>query len=807
LKTILNLVDDGQLWKFHGGIHPPSRKERTQDSAIVTIPMPATLYIPVSQHIGQPALPVISAGMDVAQGQLLARKEGFISANVIAPTDANISDIRLHGACHPSGIATQTIILETSESRDELTFSPLTLSSENSEIIERISASGITGLGGASFPTAVKLAPNKPIDYLIINAAECEPYITADDALMRERASEIIDGIKVMQKLLSPQRTIIAIEDNKPQAIAAMETAADDTIIVRAIPTLYPAGGEKQLIEVLTSMQVPSGKIPADIGIVVQNIATAYAAGKAVLKGQPLVSRIVTVTGDLVQRPGNYEVPLGMSIKDLLEHCGFSKVSAQKIIVGGPMMGFSLNDINAPIVKSTNCIIAASDTELPNPPIEQNCIRCGDCEQVCPAELLPQQLQWFAKDQDYDKLKEHDLFDCIECGACAYVCPSSIPLVQYYRVAKAEIRSEDREKEQAQRAKERFEARTARLERDKTEREERNRLAAEKRKAAMSNNNDGDAVAAALARVKAKKSQTSASTDAAPEDRVAAAIASAKAKKAQATQPAVAEPSEQVTDQKSRVADAIARAKAKKLAAQQPKVDKEEPVSESSEPASQSPEQIKKARIAATIAKAKAKKLASQQELTEQEPTQESVQEITDSSEPVSQSPEQIKKARIAATIAKAKAKKLAAQQEPTEQEPTQESVQEVTDSSEPASQSPEQIKKARIAATIAKAKAKKLAAQKMFQQEPTKLESAQQEQMTQTQIQNKTSGDSHIAAAMAKAKNDAEKEASQVMADASIQKPQTMSPEEQKKARIAKVVAKAKAKALANKNLDNKDN
>jgi len=813
LKTILNLVDEGQLWKFHGGIHPPSRKERTKDSAIVTLPIPARLYIPVSQHIGQPALPIVQAGDSVEQGQLLARKEGFISANVIAPASATVSEITDYAACHPSGIATQTLVLDTIE-QPSIILEPLTLDDDHQVLIERISACGITGLGGASFPTAVKLAPNKPIEYLIINAAECEPYITADDALMRERANDIIDGIKVMQKLLLPQRTIIAIEDNKPQAITQITAAADDSIMIRAIPSLYPAGGEKQLIEVLTSQQVPSGKIPADIGIVVQNIATSYAAGEAVLKGKPLLSRIVTVTGDLVSQPGNYQVPLGMSIKDLLKQCGFKPAKSQKIIIGGPMMGFALHDINAPVVKATNCVIAASDRELPNPPTEQNCIRCGDCEQVCPAQLLPQQLQWFAKDQDYDKLKQHDLFDCIECGACAYVCPSSIPLVQYYRVAKAEIRSENREKEQAQRAKERFEARTARLERDKQDREERNRLAAEKRKAAMQNNGDGDAVAAALARIRAKKSPVS--DDAAPTDRVAAAIARASAKKLAAQQqPQASTESEAQVEQKSRVRDAIARAKAKKLAGAQANDNSPPPVSDDDE---------KKDRVAAAIARAKAKKLAAQQTIATDAPSVA----IEPAAEPAqSSSANDDKKARIAATIAKAKAKKLAAQQE-------------IEDDAEPAaepaqSSSANDDKKARIAATIAKAKAKKLAAQQAIENdaESVAIEQAKtritnddkkarsaatiaKENKLAAQQAPSANGEqdhsSHIAATVAKAKREALKntitdEAASTEPRAAEELSTSNTDGDDRKSRIARTVAKAKAKALAKKNLENKDN
>ena len=660
LKTIINLVDQGHQWKFHGGIHPPSRKERTKTLAISTIEMPQQLFLSLSQHIGQPAVPVVAIGDTVQKGQLLAKQDGFISAAVIAPTSGTISDICQYSNCHISGIETQTIVLTPDHLNTWRTKLPLTLTSDHQQILERIKLSGITGLGGAGFPAAVKLATKAAIEFLIINGAECEPYITSDDLLMQERGAGIVAGIEIMAQLLKPQRIIIAIEDNKPQAITAMKEAAKQSIIdiiVRAIPTLYPAGGEKQLIEVLTSKKVPSGKIPADIGVVVQNVATSHAIANAVLLDEPIVSRIVTVTGELVDKPGNYEVPIGTSIEQLLIHAQFKPQTQQKIIIGGPMMGFALQQINAPVIKSTNCVIAASINELPDAPPEQNCIRCGDCEQVCPANLLPQQLQWFAKDQDHKKLNDHNLFDCIECGACAFVCPSTIPLVQYYRVAKAEIRQTTEDKRQADRAKDRFEQRNIRLERDKQERLERSKKAAEVRQAAMSKNSDGDAVAAALARIKAKKAATKESSDAPNKDRVAAAIARAKAKKsAQTTSPEpAAQENDDIDPQKARVAAAIARAKAKK-AAQQQKIDSSNDQSTNADTI----ETIdpKKARIAAVIAKAKAKKTLELEQANNNGNDDKSVT-VADTIETIDP-----KKARIAAVIAKAKAKKALEQQQ-----------------------------------------------------------------------------------------------------------------------------------------------
>ena len=693
MSSILELINQGQLAQFHGGIHPPSRKERTQDQPIIAMHHCSAHYVPLSQHSGQTAICAVNVGDNVQQGQIIGLSDGFISANVLAPIDGVVTAIKEYAPSHPSGLPTETIIIEAHQ-QEPTAWPVLTLDSDDKTLIERIKKSGITGLGGASFPTSVKLSPRQNIQLLLINGAECEPYITSDDALMRSHSDQIIAGILVMSKLLSPEKVVIAIEDNKAQAIDALTSAAAqfEHIIVRAIPTLYPAGGEKQLIEVITGQQVPSGKIPADIGIVVQNVATSHAIADAVFQGKPLLSRIVTVTGDLVERPGNYRVLLGTPIIELLNFCGYQATTQQKLIVGGPMMGFALSDANAPVVKATNCIIAASNQELPDAPAEQNCIRCGDCEQVCPAQLLPQQLQWFAKDNDHDKLKQHDLFDCIECGACAYVCPSHIPLVQYYRVAKADIREATKEQQLAQRAKERFEQRTARLERDKKDREERNRIANERRKAAMKNNDDGDAIAAALARVKAKKSGTPTpqATKNEGNDRVAAAIARAKAKKAAQVPSAdnslepssqnSPEPSLRNSPEKSRVSQAIARAKAKKAAKLAEGTTSNAPstsnisASNAAQQSDVSAADDKKARIAVAVAKAKAKKAAQQDTSTvEPMPQAEAVNALEGNTptgnHPASNAAQQSdvsaaddKKARIAAAVAKAKAKKLAQQ-------------------------------------------------------------------------------------------------------------------------------------------------
>jgi electron transport complex protein RnfC len=372
------------------------------------------------------------------------------------------------------------------------------------KLIALLRDAGVAGLGGAGFPTSVKvnLGDHQRVEQLIINAVECEPYITADDRLMRERADEIVLGIQILQYLLNPHDTLIGIEDNKPEAIAALRAAcADSDVEVRVVPTKYPSGGEKQLIQLLTGKEVPSGSIPAQCGVVCQNVGTAWAVKRAVHDGEPLLSRITTVTGDAVARPGNYEVWLGTPVADLLHHAGVDKERLGRLVMGGPMMGFTLHDPSVPVVKTSNCVIAASAEELPEPPPEQACIRCGACAEVCPANLLPQQLYWYAKTDDFERAQHHNLMDCIECGACAYVCPSHIPLVQYYRYAKGEIRTQAAEQIKADRARERFEARQARLEREQAEKEARRRARLEanrKKQEAATDSGAGDEKLAAL---------------------------------------------------------------------------------------------------------------------------------------------------------------------------------------------------------------------------------------------------------------------------------------------------------------------
>ncbi|AZZ93603.1 electron transport complex subunit RsxC [Hahella sp. KA22] len=473
-----------QIWDFHGGVHPPENKSQSTSRPIQKATLPKTLILPLSQHIGQPAKALVEPGQKVLKGEVIATAEGPVSVAVHASSSGTVTAVERRPVPHPSGLSDVCIVIETDgeDAWTDLTPCEDYRSLGSEQLLERVRQGGIAGMGGAGFPTAIKLHPprNDKVNALILNAAECEPYITADDMLMRERADEVIRGMEIMAQLLEPEECLIGIEDNKPEAISALKQAASGTHIeVVVIPTKYPSGGEKQLIKILTGLEVPHGKIPADIGVMCQNVGTAAAVYRAVRFGEPLISRITTVTGDGVATPGNFEVLLGSPMSDLLQQAGFDASKTDRLIMGGPMMGFTLTDPDLPLVKTSNCIMAVSAKEFPRPDPAQACIRCGLCAEACPAELLPQQLYWFSKAQEFDKAENYNLFDCIECGACSYVCPSSIPLVQYYRYAKNQIRVTAQEQQKSDKARERFEFRQTRLEREKEEKEAKRKARAE----------------------------------------------------------------------------------------------------------------------------------------------------------------------------------------------------------------------------------------------------------------------------------------------------------------------------------------
>lgn len=501
----------GPLHDFHGGIQPPDQKQQSTATPIRQTALPDRLVVPLQQHIGAPSQCLVSPGEQVAKGQLIAAAQGAFGVPIHAPTSGQVHEISPQPVPHPSGLLDWCVLIDPDgdERWTALEPCPDFRTLMPAQLLQRIQEAGIAGLGGAGFPTAIKLAPASAtkIQTLILNGAECEPYISADQLLMEERAREIIAGLEIMAYILEPAECLIAVEDNKPAAIHALQQAvAGTTFEVVVIPTRYPSGGEKQLIEILTGRQVPHDGFPATIGVLCQNVATAAAVHRAIRYGEPLISRITTVTGEAVAAPGNYQVLIGTPIRHLLEQAGFNAHRAQRLIAGGAMMGFALDNLDCPITKTSNCLIAATAAEMPAPPPAQACIRCGMCEQVCPMQLLPQQLYWFARAGEHDKAEQLNLFDCIECGACAYVCPSSIPLVQYYRNAKGEIRQQQAEQLQADRARERFEARQTRLQQEQEAKEARRRertLAAAQ--TASQHKAKSAAVQAALARAQAKK--------------------------------------------------------------------------------------------------------------------------------------------------------------------------------------------------------------------------------------------------------------------------------------------------------------
>ncbi|ATC94193.1 electron transport complex subunit RsxC [Pseudoalteromonas tunicata] len=799
MDSLLTQIDNGTIWPIPGGIHPVGHKEQSSQTPIERLALPNEFVIPLKQHIGTQGTLLVNIGDRVLKGQALTEPKGHWALPVHAPTSGIISNIASLPSAHPSALPELSIVL-TADNNDtwcELTPCDNYLELCASEIINKIRSAGISGMGGAGFATYVKAQPLQKIDYLIVNGVECEPYITSDDRLMQEHATTIIEGSLILAHVLKPERILIGIEDNKPEAIAAMQAAAKPYphILIRVVPTKYPSGGEKQLIQLLTGQEVPNGKIPADIGIVVQNVATLFAIEQAVVHGKPLIERVVTITGHTIKSPGNAWVLLGTQVRELLLQRGFEPEAEQRVIMGGPMMGFTLPTVRVPVIKTTNCILAPSQVEQPFAGDEKACIRCSACADACPASLLPQQLQWFAKSQEFDKLEQHNLFDCIECGACAFVCPSEIPLVQYYRVAKVQIKEQKAEKAKAERAKERFEIRNRRLEKELAERQNRG-----KRPAAKVSEQAADAIQAALARTQNTASTSDDSTQdmaaiRAQRKEAARLYKEQKAAEHQDTPSNIESSAIPAEDKKSAVAAAIARAKAKKLAAEQP--------SDEAEPTPDTGNKDKKAAVAAAIARAKAKKLEA--ELLSDD-------EIADSAA-------NDKKAAVAAAIARAKAKKLAAEQPNNEAEA-------LPDTSA-------NDKKAAVAAAIARAKAKKLAAQAQDNAPAsTTTDTEVSDSLTrssdaatpQNELSDADDKKAKVAAAIARAK--AKKLAAQAqdnapasiitdteVSDNSTRSSDTATPQNEqtvlsdaddKKAKVAAAIARAKAKKLAAQAQDN---
>ncbi|MFJ5980573.1 electron transport complex subunit RsxC [Enterobacter cancerogenus] len=662
-----------KIWDFDGGIHPPEMKTQSNGTPLRQIPLATRYVMPLKQHIGAEGELCVKEGDRVLRGQPLTFGRGRMLP-VHAPTSGTVVSIAPHTVAHPSALSELSVIIDADgEDRwfDRDGWSDYRAQSREA-LIERIHQFGVAGLGGAGFPTGTKLrGGGDKIDMLIINAAECEPYITADDRLMQDCAAQVVEGIRILAHILQPRDVLIGIEDNKPQAISMLWAvlAGSHDIGLRVIPTKYPSGGAKQLTQILTGKQVPHGGRSSDIGVLMQNVGTAYAVKRAVIDGEPLTERVVTLTGESVSRPGNVWARLGTPVRHLLDHAGFCPGSDQMVIMGGPLMGFTLPWLDVPVVKITNCLLAPSSTEMGEEQEEKGCIRCSACADACPADLLPQQLYWYSKGQLHDKAKAHNLADCIECGACAWVCPSNIPLVQYFRQEKAEIYAISMEDKRAAEAKARFEARQARLEREKAARQERHKQAA-----VQPAETDRDAIAAALARVREKKANAAETIEipagAKPDN--SDAIAAREARKAeararQAEKTKQAEPAGEIDPRKAAVEAAIARAKAR--ARQAENVQPAEPAVEVDP---------RKAAVEAAIARAKARKAAQSSVVIEPEAVDP-------------------RKAAVEAAIARAKARKAA-------QQAAQQEEQTVAANDDP--------RKAAVAAAIARVQAKKAAQQ-----------------------------------------------------------------------------------------------
>ena len=594
-----------EIFPFHGGVHPPENKAQSTQLPIGQLALPKKLVLPLRQHVGNIPKIKVQIGERVLKGQLIAEAEGTVSAAIHAPTSGTISAIDDAIIPHPSGLADRCITI-TPDGKDEWITRQAQdwKTADRKNLVASLRLSGIVGLGGATFPTHIKLRADgkSGVHTLVINAAECEPYITCDDMLMRERADEIVQGIEIAQYLLGAENVLIGIEDNKPEAAASMRAATSNTtMIVKTVPTLYPSGDARRLVHLLLGAEIPHDKRSTEVGLQVFNVATVLALHRYFNHGEPSLGRIVSITGN-VNQPQNFEVLFGTPLTHLIAAAGGAKPETSHYIMGGPMMGFDLPSIDVPITKAANCIIAASPNLFAPPKPAMPCIRCARCADACPVNLQPQELYWFAKADNFEKARDYNLFDCIECGACSYVCPSDIPLVQYYRYAKSEIIATDKAKEAADLARERNDFRIERIEREKLERAQKHaeRAAAQKQEVAkkaqeaQTVTTQSDTAPAANNNAASGDAQLDAKQAA-----IAAAIARAKAAKAAAA--ATGGVPKNVADANETVKQEIAEIDARRQAvgiettSVNPAVDAE-----------------KQAKIAAAIAKAKAAKAAAE---------------------------------------------------------------------------------------------------------------------------------------------------------------------------------------------------
>lgn len=445
LNKIRRAMGRNELFTFRGGVHPNDMKKSTEGKPVIEISAPKTLVFPLSQHIGAPAVPCVNVGDRVLAGQKIAEAGGFVSAHIHSSVSGTV--LAIEPRLHPSGDNVMSIIIEN-DGLDEMCedMKKHTIDSVSPrEIVDIVREAGIVGMGGAAFPTHVKLSPpeDKEIKYIIINGAECEPYLTADHRDMLENPQEIIDGLKLTMKIFGLDTGYIAIETNKRDAIRVMTEYAKKenelNIKVVAVKTKYPQGSEKQLIQAVTGLAVPSGKLPMDVGVIVNNIDSCASIARAVLKGIPLIKRIITVSGDCVSEPQNLRVPIGTSFSHLVEVCGGTTAEVVKVVMGGPMMGMSISSLETPVLKGSSGLLLFSEEMAPARKMG-TCLRCGKCVTACPINLLPNAIKTAVDADDMEKLGKLNVMDCIQCGICTYVCPAEQNPLRFIRTAKTKLR-------------------------------------------------------------------------------------------------------------------------------------------------------------------------------------------------------------------------------------------------------------------------------------------------------------------------------------------------------------------------------
>ena len=438
ISEYVKKIRDVRLSGYNGGVHPEENKELAENLPLKKFPEPETVVIPLSMHVGKPAVPVVKAGDTVKLGQKIAEADGFVSSNIHSSVSGTV--VAVEPRKHPNrGMVESIVIRSDGKNTPDESVRPNKPLEELSpeEIVDIVKEKGITGMGGAGFPTFIKLKPGKPIDTVLLNGCECEPYLTADHRVLLEYADDVIYGLKAIMKAVDAPKGIIVIEDNKPDAIALLQSRTEgiDNIEVQTVRTKYPQGAEKTLIKNVLKRLVPSGGLPADVGTVVDNVSTAVAISDAIQKGMPLVERAVSVTGEHIANPGNYMVKIGTSVKALIDYCGGITGEDVTVKMGGPMMGFPLTDEEVPVIKGTNGVIAI-DTDHTK---EEECIKCGRCVDVCPMELAPLNFAKYVKEGNAQALMDNHIRDCFECGCCQYICSSKIPLVERIRTGKKMI--------------------------------------------------------------------------------------------------------------------------------------------------------------------------------------------------------------------------------------------------------------------------------------------------------------------------------------------------------------------------------